>query len=243
MEAGSWSTDEAEGPIVSSSGPEGPLEGGLVDSPLTRHLREFVGVPSGSFEAGHLLGDPQRPVKIHHVPPTQTKPFHYLVTDGMRVYPQQTPPDIEDAPARVELLMGLDGHWPLVPERFTQPEVTWPVQLLASLAHFPTRQQAWFGQGHSLPNGDPPEPYVAGQGWCGVILLPPVSLPPEADAFEGEDGPVRVFGVVPVYPEELQLKLEQGTRALLERFDRHDINEVLFLQRPKVAGGLFDLLA
>lgn len=213
------------------------------DSPLVRHLREWVGVSAGVFDAGRLQGDPELPVRIHHVPPTETKPFHYLATDGMRRWLQPKPAEVEDAPERVELVLGLDGGWPLAPERMHEPEVTWPVQLLASLAHFPASEGAWLGEGHSLPNGDPPAPYIDGLGWCGVLILPPVSLPPEADLFEGESGPVRLFGVVPVYADELKLKLEQGTRALLERFDRHHINEVLDPERPKVAGGLFDLLA
>lgn len=207
------------------------------DDAYLQHLQQFLGHSAGIFEVGQLPDG--TPLRLHHVPPTETKPFHYLITDGMRAYHQPIPDEVEDAPQRVELLMGLHGAWPLTPEHFGDPRVSWPVQLMGALALFPSAESAWFGEGHSIPNGHPPQEYVPGLGLCGALILPVVTLPPEGRTFRD----ATFLGVVPAYEDELKLKVEQGTEALLERFDRRDINEILMSDRPKVAGGVFDLLA
>jgi len=46
---------------------------------------------------------------------------------------------------------------------------------------------------------------------------------------------VRFWSVVPVYKEEMELKLEKGADALFERFDEAGITDVVDPDRPNVA--------
>ena len=46
---------------------------------------------------------------------------------------------------------------------------------------------------------------------------------------------IRFWSLVPVYREEMDLKLKQGADALLERFDNAGITELVDPVRPNVA--------
>ncbi len=204
--------------------------------PVRRHVEEYLGPVAGIVTAG---GAGEDSLKILHVEATPTKPFHVLVTSGMSRRPMAAPP--EEA-RRVELVIGLEEKWALQPEDLADDRNTWPFKLLGVLARMPRAQDAWFGVGHSIPNGDPPKPYISGVDFCGVVLLPPVALPEGFETLTIDGDEARMLAVVPVYLEEMKLKVEQGAQALAERFDRHQVNEILSLDRPKVAGGVFDLL-
>ncbi|MGF1511426.1 MAG: suppressor of fused domain protein [Myxococcota bacterium] len=202
---------------------------------LVEHISSWVGPLSGVFDVG--LKGPQ--VDILHAAPDDDKPFHVLVSHGLSDRVQPTPPEADSA-HRVELVMGLDPAWPTT--RAGDLTELWPVKLLASLVRFALDEpDGWFGHGHTIPNGSPAQPYVEG-GPSGVILLPPVAMPPEFERWgEGEEE-VQFLAVVPLYSEELDFKVSRGAMALMERFDAHGLNEVFHWQRRKVAGGVFELL-
>jgi hypothetical protein len=104
----------------------------------------------------------------------------------------------------------------------------WPIRLLKSLARFPHECKTWLGFGHTVPNGDPPAPFADDTDLCCALLLPPVRVPAAFYDLKLRDGrEVNVYGVVPLYAEEMQLKLTCGTDALLERFDDAGVTELL----------------
>ncbi|CAN0590623.1 unnamed protein product, partial [Laminaria digitata] len=64
-----------------------------------------------------------------------------------------------------------------------------------------------------------------------------MSLAPEARSFSRADGQrVALYGVLPVFERELELKQQEGASALLKRFDAAGINELLAVERESVAG-------
>jgi len=205
---------------------------------IRTHVETHLGVVVGEVRAGPGHGID---LDILHVDVTESKPFHVLVTSGMSDRPMAVPEDGEASP-RAELLMALDASWPFGPEHVGDDRHAWPLKLLASLARLPHAHDLWFGVGHSVPNGNPPEPYVEGVGYCGVVMAPSLVTPPEFARLDLDDGPIDFLAAVPVYAEEMKLKLDRGVDALFQRFDEHQINEIMVPDRRKVAGGLFELL-
>jgi hypothetical protein len=206
---------------------------------LFDHIHQWVGPVAGVFDCGDVGGVH---IEVAHAPPTDDKPFHVLATIGVSERPQAVPEDA-DVSARIEMVMGLVSDWPARDRELTD---LWPVQLLSALGRFPHRgEDTWLGVGHTVPNGSPPEPYVP-DGPSGAILLPPVAMPPEFERAEVDFGggpeTVQILAVVPLYADEIQYKVQNGARALIERFDAHGLNEVYGPGRRKVAGGLFELL-
>ena len=55
------------------------------------------------------------------------------------------------------------------------------------------------------------------------------------------DKTIYFFSVVPIYRQEMQLKLDHGTEALLDRLDRANVTELIDPRRKNVCAGLFGL--
>jgi hypothetical protein len=67
-----------------------------------------------------------------------------------------------------------------------------------------------------------------------MLLLPPVSLPAEAWRIPlEEEREVQLYSLIPLYAEEMDFKLRRGTEALIDRFEKAGVTDVLDVRRPK----------
>jgi Suppressor of fused protein (SUFU) len=170
-------------------------------------------------------------VDLHIVPPSGERPWTTLVTSGMSERGMHAP-DAERT--RAELVMALPPTWPLEHDELADDRVYWPFRLLQSLAAFPHQYKTWLWHGHTIPHGDPPEPYAPDTGMCCAILLPPLLVGTGFDVLDVGERRVRFLGVYPLYEEEMRLKLESGFEALIDRFDAAGVTELLDPGRPSV---------
>lgn len=163
---------------------------------------------------------------VHAIPPGfHGRDFHTLVTSGLSDRAMAVPEDLGAAHARIELILYVDE---------VRPEF---VRLLTTCAGLAFEPGTWLGQGHTIPNGRPPVPLFAGTSLCGLLLMPTV-LEPDAfldDHLTIEGDPVNFLWLVPLTEAELELKVEQGLPALLQRFDEGGLGHVLDPQRPSLA--------
>jgi hypothetical protein len=68
-----------------------------------------------------------------------------------------------------------------------------------------------------------------------MMLARPALFPPEAWLLTiNEEKTVQFYSLVPLYREEMELKLRQGADALLERLDEHGVTELLDVRRENV---------
>jgi hypothetical protein len=68
-----------------------------------------------------------------------------------------------------------------------------------------------------------------------MLLLPGVSLGEEFFELCLPDRSVtRFYCLYPLYPEEAKLKLAKGTDALIERFQKRGVSDVVQVNRPSV---------
>ena len=178
---------------------------------IANHVSQYIGPVEGFLELGqHYEGAPE--IQLLHIPATENKPFQVLVSSGMSSKPMPVPEDANSS-TRVELVMGLPEEFDLANNN---PDHIWPVQLLASLAHFPTELGAWLGIGHSIPNGSPPEPYSPGTQFCCAAIGPALLIPMEGQSCPHPQGyQVSFLGVVPIFKHEMELKIEQRCTRLI----------------------------
>lgn len=180
---------------------------------IERHVEEHFGPIDFVFHAMPSTG-----VHVLVTEPTAQRPWRTLVTEGMSDRPMAVP---HGANALAELMMCVPEDWPLDD---MQSDDAWPVHLLKYLAAFPHEHDTWLGPWHAMPNGDPAQPYAANTSFAGMVITPMLNVRPEAREIDGE---VALLAVVPLYPDEVRLKVEQGTDALIEAFDRAGISELL----------------
>ena len=104
------------------------------------------------------------------------------------------------------------------------------------LARLPHEFETFLYHGHTVPNGDPPEPYAANTELCCAWIAPPVLTPDGFGELTMADGRVvHFYAFVPIYEDEMKLKLDRGDDALIEAMDEHGGTELLDPRRPSVA--------
>jgi hypothetical protein len=166
----------------------------------------------GEFDVVHHELIPLVPhIDIYPFPPSDTRPFFTYVTGGMSDVPMNAPGELGPEVRRIELVFYAAED---------KPEY---VQLLRDLAHFPHDNRTWLHWGHTMPNGDPPAPLLGTNNLMCLFFMPSILAP---DSTLGErlawrDEPVKLVWPVPITMAECDLKLEQGSDALYDLFDRH----------------------
>lgn len=211
---------------------------------VTGHIERHVGRISGTL---HEKISDKVHIDVHLVPPGEDRPFHTLVTSGMSDRPMLTPKEasLEDAPPYAELCILLPPDWPLPgpdspqssgEDLFSDENVYWPIRWLKLLARLPQEFHTWLGFGHTVPNGEEAHPLADNTQLGCLMLLPPISLAEEFQQLRlGPYKTVQFYALIPLYREEMALKLNEGADALLERFEAQNISDVVDLARPNVA--------
>jgi len=217
-----------------------PAQGEEHIEAIGAHIERHLGPVSGVFH--EIISDLVH-IDVHVVPANDQFPYLRLVTSGMSDLPMTVPAEVDaDVPHYMELMVTLPADWPISQDAFEDERNYWPVRLLKGMARLPHEYDTWLGFGHTIPNGHPSEPYAPGVGFDGAIVLPPVTTPEEFAELVLEDGRTIAFmTLMPLYPEEMDLKLKKGAEALLDRFDAKNIQDVIEPGRTNVARKRFGL--
>jgi hypothetical protein len=196
---------------------------------IERHIERYFGSPGWVW---HELASDLVHIDVHVVEPSPTRPYNTLVTSGMSDLPM-TVPDGADCGHYAELMMCLPPDWPLTQEAFGDDSAYWPVRLLKMVARLPHEYDTWIAAWHSVPNGDPATPYAPDSPFVGTLVAPMVTCEPEARTITTDAGKeISLLALVPLHPAEMQLKLTEGTNALIEALDRGNVSELLDPARP-----------
>lgn len=195
---------------------------------IDEHIARYFGAPETVW---HELASDLVHVDVHVTPPRPDRPLYTLVTSGMSDRPMNVPPVVDARYA--ELMIVLPPDWPLTAEAFRDEAAYWPVRLLKTIARLPHAYGTWIGPGHTIPNGDPPEPYAPGVPFTGVLVAPVLRCEDAARTIVTSEGRrISLLALIPVHQAEMDLKLTSGSDALYDAFDRAGVSEVLDPGRP-----------
>ena len=213
---------------------------------ISAHIEKHLGPVDSVFH--EILSDLVH-VDVHMVKPAPERDCYSLVTSGMSDAPMTVPEGVE-ALRFAELMIQLPPDWPL--DRIAAPPGAkgqegdaetaaserwyWPIRWLKTLARLPHEYDTWLGESHTVPNGDPPEPFADDTKLCGMLVVPPMGASQEFATLKvNEDKTIFFYQLMPIYAEEMDLKLRKGAEALIDRFDRHQISVIVNPRRPNVA--------
>jgi hypothetical protein len=195
------------------------------------HLARHVGKPGVVF---HEVVSDLVHVDIHTVPAAEERPWITLLTSGMAERPMTVPDGLEEH-RFAELTLALPPDWPLTQADWEDEANYWPIRLLKLLARLPHEFDSFLGWGHTVPTADPPVPYADNTRLCCALIGPPLLGGDEFLRFDVADGrSVDVWAVIPIYADEMKLKLDRGTEALETLLDEHEVTELLDPARPSV---------
>ncbi|RED58517.1 suppressor of fused domain protein [Cohnella lupini] len=195
---------------------------------IEEHMERYYGTVDSVFH--EVLSDFIH-IDVHHIKPSARHPYHVLFTTGMSYLPMNTPEGREDY-RFAELMVCLPPEWQISDEAFKNQSNYWPVYWLKMLARLPHEHHTWLGQGHTIPNGDPAEPLADNTAMDGIILLPPIRVEAGFHTLRmNEEDSVRFYSLIPLYGEEMNFKLNKGSDALTDKFDKQGISELVDIGR------------
>jgi hypothetical protein len=198
---------------------------------ISDHIMRHIG-PIGTV--WHEIVSDLVHIDVHWVQPTKERPYHTLVTSGMSDRPM-TVPEGAEAYRYAELMLCLPTDWQISEAAFKDERWYWPVRWLKILARFPHEYDTWLAYWHTIPNEDPPEPYAPNTKLCCALLAPPQTTPEDFSSLEvTSEKTIRFYAVMPLYREEMDLKLQQGTDPLIDKLAKAGITELLDANRPNV---------
>jgi hypothetical protein len=220
---------------------EPPLSGGdeLLIEGVTDHIAaHFDGFGEDATVFDEVVS-PYVHIDIYSVEPTEDRPWHTLITSGMAERPMTVPEGLEDY-RYAEMMLSLPPEWPVDHAAWMEADDAegsyWPVRTLKMLARLPHEYDTFLYYGHTVPHGDPPQPYAATTDFCCAWIAPPVLAPIGFEELTLSDGRVlRFLAFVPLYEDEMRLKLDHGNDALIDAMNEHDCSELLEPGRPSVA--------
>lgn len=226
---------ESGAPIYRHNVPEQGMPRGASGNPSTDeisdHIEKYVGPIHSVF---HELASDLVHIDVHWVQPSNDRPYHTLVTSGMSDLAMHTPNELEGND-HAELSICLPKDWKLSEEDFEDEDNYWPIRWLKYLARFPHQYGTWLGHGHTIPNGNPPETFASNTQLNTMVLLPSVLLDEGFHQLQLPDKTINFYTLIPLYEEEVQLKMKKGVDALYDGFDKHNVSDIIDINRPNTA--------
>lgn len=192
---------------------------------VTEHFERVAGPVESVF---HEIVSPEVHLDVHVIPPTPEHEHWTLFTTGCAERPMNVPPEVGPAYQFAELFCLLPKTWDVqalanAPALGDEPQdlERWyfPIRWLKGFARLPHEYDTWIGAGHTMPNGDPPEPFAPGVGFNGVALLDPYPFDDDFAVLDLGSRQINFYLLVPLYPEEMDFKLKHGMRKLLETLE------------------------
>jgi len=176
---------------------------------IDRHIARYFGPGETVW---HELASDLVHIDVNVVEPRAARPFFTLVTSGMSDRPMTVPPEDRSSNQYAELMLCLPADWPLTAEAFRDERAYWPIRLLKTVARLPHQYDTWIAAWHSIPNGDPAEPYASDTPFVGVLVTPMLQCEPAARTIMTDTGKdISLLALVPLHPAEMDLKLTHGT--------------------------------
>jgi len=182
-------------------------------------------------------------VDLYWVAPTREKPFHAFATSGMAERAMSIP-DGNTPPLFAELCTMLPLGWPIPDPRSVihkagAPGVWWPLNILKLLARYPHELQTALGVGHTIALTDGTGSVSSGVRFSGAMMLPGDTLAKGFGTLRHQGREIDFLSVFPLYPEELEFKLEHGLDAFLSVLGKTElpVPDLWKPDRPNALGG------
>ena len=165
------------------------------------------------------------------VPPTEEQPYYKLVTMGAGAYQMNVPKKMRPYVCdRAEYVVFLPKDWNL---ESAKEEYYWPIRMLKTIARLPISTNDWLCDSHDVQLASDGATLAENTGFNSCVLMPSVGIdgqevkPLKLGLF---DKKVAFYQLYPLYPEELQFKLEHSFDELMERLDADD-NMIIDIRR------------
>ncbi len=194
----------------------------MYDGPEIDALDEFICDMFGSYKnVFHELVSPDIHLDVCIVDPTEEDPYYKLVTMGAGAYAMDIPEKWRGyGLERAEYVIYLPKDWDL---GSSAEEDYWPIRTLKNTARLPILCNTWLGYGHTVQSDEDGSPYASNTGFNSIVLKFGENRKGDVRLILPNGKTVNFYEIVPLYPEELAYKMENGADALFEKMDEKGI--------------------
>ncbi len=201
---------------------------GIIEA-IAEHVERYVGDIDQVY---HEIVSDVVHIDVYIVAPSPERDYYTLVTSGMSSLPMKTPTGRKEC-AYSELVMCLPPSWHVLKADYKKEKYWWPFRLIKSLARLPHEYDLWMWTGSTVPNGDPAAPYDPSVRYCCALIAAPILFGDDFASLKvGKKKTLHFHTVLPLYKEEMEIKLSAGLDALFDRFDEK-APEISELMDPK----------
>ncbi len=195
------------------------------------HIEKHVGPIETTF---HELVSDIIHIDVHIVLPGEEREYYTLVTSGMSDRPMHVEVKSEDL-RYAEVCICLPAGWLVDQQSLEDENNYWPIRWLKKVARFPHEHDTWVALGHTVQD-DPPEQFASRTDFTGLLIAPAVHAGEAFSRLEITAGKViNFYGVIPLYQEEIDLKLKRGVNALVELLIKNNVTELVNVRRKNLA--------
>ena len=194
-------------------------------------LDQFICDMFGDYKnVFHEIASPDVHLDVCIVDPTEEEPYYKLVTMGAGAYKMQIPEQWQKYQLDyAEYVICLPKDWNLNSGDNTD---YWPVKLLKDVARLPIWCDTWLSYGHTTQTDEEGSAYASNTGFNSVVLNFAANKKGDIRLIMPSGKTINFYEIVPLYPEELQYKIENGADALFKLFEEKGIPyKVLDLNR------------
>lgn len=204
------------------------------------HIGQFV---DGEPLVYHELVSDHMHIDVFCWAPTAQRNMWTMATVGMAAHKMRTSPGHEYY-QHAELVITLPADWPSLDKVQAMPrskahQYFWPIRAMKEVARLPYLHDTWVGSGHTTQAGRGRRDTFRGSHFSGMLVAPIHSMPEQAMTLEVEGSDIHLYGLYPLYAEELQFVLDQPyrgkTHELYHRFISAGLHEGIFPQRERLA--------
>jgi hypothetical protein len=194
-------------------------------------MEERIG--SADYVLGEIVSTHVQ-LQVHVVAPSENDRAWTLYTTGMSDRPMAVPADVA-APRHVELVLRLPADWQVSELSFRDERWSWPVEWIRRLARLPHEHGTFVGQGHTVPNGDPPRPLARNTRLCGFLFGPTLILPEEEERVRLASGKeIAMLGLYPIHASEMETALVEGSDVLFDMMMDAGVGDVVDVRRRPI---------
>lgn len=158
--------------------------------------------------------------------------FQILFTDGLRSNEQEVNEENVGL-EKIELYILLPAYWNLDNDHY-------PVEWLERIAAVPQKNNTWFGNGDTIPAGNPAEELSENFSANHFILRRPKKLGADLDENWESSLGYRLLSVIPIYQNEIDFKLKNSHSMLFKKMDALDYTEMWDVYRQSCIRSLFN---
>jgi len=197
----------------------------LIDS----HLDEYV--EEDELIVFDDVNDKDNHIDIYWIKPNvDYRPYSILMTCGMSRFPMNVP-ESHDGDSLIEVAMILPMDWDLSDIKSKPDSISWPIHHLRAIGKMPRSQNTWIGFGHTIECSQTNRQFFSGTDFNSTIIFPSIQLPDSFVNIKSDNGLIKLYSAIPLFPQELDFVIKNGSGVLIDKFNDFDIQEIVDIKR------------